>query len=618
MASSSSSSSPNRETSNSSPSHTVFEDLAAGFVPLAQKVSQPLQRGLHEAQIIAGQTLTAEGRAQIREKVDAKLMQTRESLLQTPVSFTREHQLRQLEKDLGVSDGDVELPAHKQGRTSSDVDNTSINRPIVHGLNSNSISSIQGVSEQVNETINGVSHVSRNNSTRPSAATERQLAVERFERMSLQERIWVTMDDPSSSKAAQLIAAVVMVMIIISCVAFVVRTLPQYVEQEDSDGPNSSSSWSIIEDLCIIVFSVEFALRITTCPSKLKFIQEPLNIIDFVAILPFYVELIAGASSGGATVMRIIRLVRIFRVFKISRYIPWLRVFSNALILSLPPLTMLILVVMLAVVLFSSIMYYAERGEWDDERKKWIRTDPRTEESEVSPYQSIPDSFWWCIVTLTTVGYGDVTPISGIGRLIASIASLSGILVVAIPVSVISTNFNSEFQKLQRQREQVKSRMLLLKRHFRDGTTGLSAVLDEVDDIVKRNTAEFQSELEGLFDQARLELTEELQEVIKMAYEKRRQLHLAAIAAGQLHVDEAEIQTPVIETPRETNLSSTLSLKQEGGGGGGGGGEVISLSLQKTGIKDKDRVTSHRGQVFSSTEGDSSFTAELSALKTIS
>ena len=134
--------SPSRETNNSSPSHTVFEDLAAGFVPLAQKVSQPLQRGLHEAQIIAGQTLTAEGRAQIREKVDAKLMQTRESLLQTPVSFTREHQLRQLEKDLGVSDGDIELPVHKQGRTSSDVDNNSINRPIVHGLNSNSISSI--------------------------------------------------------------------------------------------------------------------------------------------------------------------------------------------------------------------------------------------------------------------------------------------------------------------------------------------------------------------------------------------------------------------------------------------------------------------------------------------
>ena len=592
--SSSSSSSPSRDLS-SSPG-TVFEDIAAGFAPLAQRVSQPLQRGFHEAQVIAGQTLTSEGRAQLKGQVDAKILQTRESLLQTPAAFTREHQLKQLEKELGVSDGDVELPVFKQGRTSSDADKNINNRTIAapQATSAAATSSTRVGGEETSDILSatrndGISPVTRNNSTRPSAAAERLLAVERFERMTLQERIWVTMDDPSSSKAAQLIAAVVMVMIIISCVAFVVRTLPQYVEQEDSDGPNSSSSWSIIEDMCIIVFSVEFALRISTCPSKLKFIREPLNIIDFVAILPFYVELIAGASSGGATVMRIIRLVRIFRVFKISRYIPWLRVFSNALILSLPPLTMLILVVMLAVVLFSSIMYYAERGEWDNEKKKWIRTDPRTEVSEVSPYQSIPDSFWWCIVTLTTVGYGDVTPITGIGRLIASIASLSGILVVAIPVSVISTNFNSEFQKLQRQREQVKSRMLLLKRHFRDGTTGLSAVMDEVEDIVKRNTAEFQSELEGLFDQARLELTEELQEVLKMAYEKRRQLHLAAIAAGQLHVDESEIQL----SPRDTNLSTSSN---EGGGS-------------------TSNKISHRGQVFNTTDGDSKFSAELSALK---
>ena len=83
---------------------------------------------------------------------------------------------------------------------------------------------------------------------------------------------------------------------------------------------------------------------------------------------------------------------------------------------------------------------------------------------EVSPFQSIPASFWWCIVTLTTVGYGDETPYSGVGKFIAAVASLTGILVVAIPVSVISTNFNAEFLKLQRQRDQVRARMGLLHR----------------------------------------------------------------------------------------------------------------------------------------------------------
>lgn len=143
-----------------------------------------------------------------------------------------------------------------------------------------------------------------------------------------------------------------------------------------------------------------------------------------------------------------------------------MRVFTNALALSLQPLLMLVLVVMIAMVLFSSVIYYAERGEWSEEEQMWMRV-PQEGDPLRSPYQSIPASFWWCIVTMTTVGYGDVVPITPLGRFIASVASLSGILVVAIPVSIISTNFNSEYAKLQRQKEQVKARMLLLKRMFR-------------------------------------------------------------------------------------------------------------------------------------------------------
>ena len=207
---------------------------------------------------------------------------------------------------------------------------------------------------------------------------------------------------------------------------------------------------------------------------------------------------------------------------------------------------------------------------------------------EVSPFQSIPASFWWCIVTLTTVGYGDETPYSGVGKFIAAVASLTGILVVAIPVSVISTNFNAEFLKLQRQRDQVRARMGLLRRHFREARTGLDAVLDEVGSIVKRNTVEFQGELEALFEQARDELTEELQEVLRMAYERRRQLHLAAIAAGQLQSAAALAHTSTLGGPGGAAGDGAAAGAHEGSspdgghsaekGRGGAGGRAGSIA----------------------------------------
>jgi hypothetical protein len=148
-----------------------------------------------------------------------------------------------------------------------------------------------------------------------------------------------------------------------------------------------------------------------------------------------------------------------------------------------------------------------------------------------------------------------VYPVTPLGKFVAAIAALCGILVIAIPITVISTNFNAEYAKLERERSKVKARMLLLRHHFKARKAGLEAVLDEVDDLVRRNTQEFASEVESLFEQvryaqirgrciayllsrfmmqSRAELTEEIQEIVRMAFERRRQLHLAALAAGRV------------------------------------------------------------------------------------
>ncbi len=281
--------------------------------------------------------------------------------------------------------------------------------------------------------------------------------------LPIREQVWILMDNPNSSRAAQLIASVVMLAIILSCVAMVVQTLPEYVTSR-------SPAWSILEYTCVSIFCVELGLRFWSCPSKVAFLQKPLNIVDILAVSPVFIELIMSSSSfaGGGAFMRVIRLVRIFRVFKITRYLPWVRVFSNALVLSSQPLFMLLMLIMIAMVLFSSAIYYAERGDWDELQGKWVSVN-LAGEPEVSKYQSIPQSFWWCLVTMTTVGYGDVFPVTNTGRFIAALASMMGILVLAIPVSIISTNFGSEFGKLVRQKEQIKARMALLSKHFRCG-----------------------------------------------------------------------------------------------------------------------------------------------------
>jgi len=251
-------------------------------------------------------------------------------------------------------------------------------------------------------------------------------------------------------------------------------------------------------------------------------------------------------GGGGAGVIRMLRLVRIFRVFKVARYLPWVRVFSAALAQSVQPLLMLVLIILIGVVIFASLMYYVERGEWDAATGTWLRTDDYGAVS-ASPFSSIPAAMWWAVITMTTVGYGDMFPVTTLGRLIATVAALSGVLVVAVPITIISTNFNAEAARLEAERSRIKARMLLLQHHFAAKRAGLDAVLDEVTDIVRRNAQELEGEVATLLEQTRDELTMELQEIVRMAYEKRRMLHLHALTR----------QPPVQAQAQPTEQSAT-------------------------------------------------------------
>ena len=178
-----------------------------------------------------------------------------------------------------------------------------------------------------------------------------------------------------------------------------------------------------------------------------------LNWVDLLAIVPFYFEVLVGAKTGGKSVIfRVIRLVRVFRVFKISRYVAWikaspaallstmsfvlliqlltfpvlLQTFVSAMMLSAWPLGMLLFVMVIGCIVFSSLMYYAERGTWDDLLHMYM-----LDNGHPSQFQSIPDAFYWCIITMCTVGYGDVVPVTSWGRFIAGTTSIMGVMVRA-------------------------------------------------------------------------------------------------------------------------------------------------------------------------------------------
>ncbi|CAJ0609884.1 unnamed protein product [Cylicocyclus nassatus] len=192
-------------------------------------------------------------------------------------------------------------------------------------------------------------------------------------------------------------------------------------------------AFGYIETTCIIWFTFEFILRLVVTPSRLQFLVGIMNVVDMVAIIPFYLELtlamfgvdVASLSDikGALLVVRVLRVLRVVRILKLGRYSSGMRTFALTLRSSARQLGMMGMVLSTGVVFFSTLLYFVEKDEVD------------------TPFTSIPAAFWWAIVTMTTVGYGDYVPVTIPGKLIASGAIISGVLVLALPITIIVDNF---------------------------------------------------------------------------------------------------------------------------------------------------------------------------------
>lgn len=199
------------------------------------------------------------------------------------------------------------------------------------------------------------------------------------------------------------------------------------VESDDTILPEHDYWFVIAEWLVTSLFTFEYFLRIWIVDKPRKYIFSFFGIIDLLAILPTYLGLLVGGTQM-LIVVRALRLIRIFRVLKLTRYVKEASVLWSALVTSRNKIGVFLFVVLILVTILGTIMYIVEN--------------PHNE-----GFRSIPQSLYWAIVTLTTVGYGDIAPVTVLGKFIAGFIMITGYAILAVPTGIVTSELVKEGRK---------------------------------------------------------------------------------------------------------------------------------------------------------------------------
>jgi len=262
-----------------------------------------------------------------------------------------------------------------------------------------------------------------------------------------------------------------------------------------------------------------------------KFMYDMYTIIDIGAIFPYYLEVAldihdgvmfnaTSDSSFSAAFLRVFRLLRVLRVFKMARYLSWMKLFTISIKQSAPLLGMFTFIVIIIITVFACCIYYLERGVRTVVNGQHVYVTPG---GQISQFSSIPDSMYWCFITMTTVGYGDMYPLSTPGMFVAAAAGISGIMILAVPITIISSNFNREYEREKKERAEQHARMQMLRNHFRRNKSGKASLTDEIENMVTHKTAQYKQRVTSMIDTSRSALIKDLEKIVKEHYDKSRQ-----------------------------------------------------------------------------------------------
>ncbi len=250
--------------------------------------------------------------------------------------------------------------------------------------------------------------------------------------LPLRARSFLLLESSEHPSVLSKIVNLFLIVLIISNVAAVI------IESEPSIGGKYRDLFSAFEILSVSIFSIEYMLRIWACveakkvknrsnfKSRVAYIFSPMALVDLIAILPFFITLITSID------LRLLRLLRVLRLMKLTHYFKGFNIFISVITKELKSIAAATIVMVFLIIIAASLMYTIEG------------------EAQPEVFGNILHSLWWAVVTITTVGYGDVTPVTLAGKVVATFIMLIGVALVALPAGILAARFGDELRERKR------------------------------------------------------------------------------------------------------------------------------------------------------------------------
>lgn len=229
----------------------------------------------------------------------------------------------------------------------------------------------------------------------------------------------------------KIINSFIITLIILNVIAVILETVPTFQKAY-------GTFFHYFDFISVMIFTIEYVLRLWSCnhdpryrhsiTGRLRYMLTTDALIDLLAILPFYVHAMVGFDLR---VLRILRLLRFLRLFRLTAYMKSAKMVKNVFVSRANELKLSLVLVFFLIIIASCLIYFAEHN------------------AQPAVFSSIPATMWWAVVTVTSVGYGDMVPITTTGKILTSVISLSGFAIFALPAGIITAGFLEEMRKIK-------------------------------------------------------------------------------------------------------------------------------------------------------------------------